>query len=355
MFDPGSTLRFAELNPEFSPLWLPDVVRLALAVGEPAVARAATEACTAAAEQQRLPLVAACARHCRGLLTADPTQLHTVADAFAEVGYPFFGAQALENAAVVHAERGDASAARTAYGRAVDTYTELGAAWGLMRADARLRPLGIRRGVRGARRRPSTGWEALTPAESKIVQLVAAGQSNPDIAAALFLSRATVQTHVSHILAKLGAHSRIESPARLPPRHDHRDPLDWTTRPLSIDMLRRQTACGDANAAATSGLVAYLDDAPVAWVAVEPRTAYPKLRTSRVPWSGRQEDKDDDDIWAVTCLVVRKGVGLSTPPEQDRTDGQRTRHGPTAERACSAPMAALQLSQPTPSPSRSNS
>ena len=72
-------------------------------------------------------------------------------------------------------------------------------------------------------------------------------------------------------------------------------------------MLRRQTACGDANAAATSGLVAYLDDEPVGWVAVEPRTAYPKLRTSRVPWSGRQEDKEDDDIWAVTCLVVRKG------------------------------------------------
>ena len=270
VFDPGATLRFAELNPEFSPLWLPDVVRLALAVGEPAVARAATEACTAAAEQQRLPLVATCARHCRGLLTADPTELHTVADTFAEDGYPFFGAQALENAAVVHAERGDASAARIAYGRAVDTYTELGAAWGLMRADARLRPLGIRRGVRGARRRPSTGWEALTPAESKIVKLVAAGQSNPDIAAALFLSRATVQTHVSHILAKLGAHSQSTSPARLPPRHDHRDPLDWTTRPLSIDMLRRQTACGDANAAATSGLVAYLDDAPVAWVAVSP-------------------------------------------------------------------------------------
>jgi len=33
----------------------------------------------------------------------------------------------------------------------------------------------------------------------------------------------------------------------------------------------------------------------------------PKLRTSRVPWSGRDEDKGDDGIWAVTCFVVRKG------------------------------------------------
>jgi GNAT superfamily N-acetyltransferase len=72
-------------------------------------------------------------------------------------------------------------------------------------------------------------------------------------------------------------------------------------------MLRAQTACGDPNAAATSGLVAYLDNEPAGWVAVEPRTAYPKLRTSRIPWSGRHEDKDDAGIWAVTCFVVRKG------------------------------------------------
>jgi GNAT superfamily N-acetyltransferase len=72
-------------------------------------------------------------------------------------------------------------------------------------------------------------------------------------------------------------------------------------------MLRAQTACDLPGAAATSGLVAHLADEPVGWVAVEPRTAYPKLRTSRVPWSGRGEDKDDDEVWAVTCFVVRKG------------------------------------------------
>ena len=170
---------------------------------------AATQACTVAAQQQ-LPYMHAFPQHCRGLLAADPALLHAAADAFAEVRYPLFGAQALENAAVLHAERGEASAARAAYSRAVGTYTELGAAWNLMRADARLRPLGIRRGVRGARKRPATGWEALTPAESKIAELVAAGQSNPDIAAALYLSRTTVQTHVSHILAKVGVQSRVE-------------------------------------------------------------------------------------------------------------------------------------------------
>ena len=85
-----------------------------------------------------------------------------------------------------------------------------GRAWDGRRADSRLRPLGIRRGTRGPRRRPATGWQALTPTEVRVAELVAEGRSNPDIAAELLLSRRTVQGHVSHILAKLGAHSRID-------------------------------------------------------------------------------------------------------------------------------------------------
>jgi GNAT superfamily N-acetyltransferase len=80
-----------------------------------------------------------------------------------------------------------------------------------------------------------------------------------------------------------------------------------STLPERTAMLREQTACGDPHAKATSGLVAYVDDEPAGWVAVEPRTAYPKLRTKPVPWRGRNEDKDDDGVWAVTCFVVRKG------------------------------------------------
>jgi GNAT superfamily N-acetyltransferase len=71
--------------------------------------------------------------------------------------------------------------------------------------------------------------------------------------------------------------------------------------------LRAQTACDNPRSADTSGLMAYVEDEPAGWVAVEPRTAYPKLRTSRIPWAGRAEDKNDDGVWAVTCFVVRKG------------------------------------------------
>jgi len=73
-----------------------------------------------------------------------------------------------------------------------------------------VRPYGIRRGARGPRRRPAHGWNALSPTEIAVANLVARGLSNPDIAAELLLSRRTVQSHVSHILYKLNAQSRIE-------------------------------------------------------------------------------------------------------------------------------------------------
>lgn len=79
------------------------------------------------------------------------------------------------------------------------------------------------------------------------------------------------------------------------------------------DALVEQAGCGRPGAP-TSGLVAYLDDEPAAWVAVEPRTAYPRLRTARIPWAGRQEDRDDARVWAITCFVVRRafrGRGLA--------------------------------------------
>lgn len=70
--------------------------------------------------------------------------------------------------------------------------------------------------------------------------------------------------------------------------------------------LRQQTRCGQPRASTTSGLLAYLDAEPAGWVAVEPRVRYPRLLRVRTVWSGRDEDKDDDGVWAVTCFVVRK-------------------------------------------------
>jgi GNAT superfamily N-acetyltransferase len=73
------------------------------------------------------------------------------------------------------------------------------------------------------------------------------------------------------------------------------------------DRLREQTHSDDPRARSTTGLVAYLGQEPVGWVAVEPRTAYARLPRTRTVWSGRQEDKGDHSVWAVTCFVTRKG------------------------------------------------
>ena len=101
--------------------------------------------------------------------------------------------------------------------------------------------------------------------------------------------------------------------------------------------LRAQTACGDPDAAATSGLVADVDDEPAGWVAVEPRTAYPKLRSLRVPWTGRHEDKDDDGVWAVTP-GVRGAEGLPGHAASPiPSPGQRSTSPASAARGRSRP------------------
>ena len=72
--------------------------------------------------------------------------------------------------------------------------------------------------------------------------------------------------------------------------------------------LRDQTDCGHPRSSRTSGLVGYLGDEPVGWCAVEPRPAYEGLvRVFRVPWDGRDEDRDDAGVWAITCLFTRAG------------------------------------------------
>lgn len=74
--------------------------------------------------------------------------------------------------------------------------------------------------------------------------------------------------------------------------------------------LRDQTACGKPEAGTTSGLVAYFEGEPVGWCAVAPRPVHLRmLRNNRVPWDGRDEDKHDSSVWALTCFLTRAGYG----------------------------------------------
>ncbi len=67
---------------------------------------------------------------------------------------------------------------------------------------------------RGARRRPSVGWSSLTPSECQVVELIAEGLKNADIAQRLFVTVPTVKTHLAHIFTKLGVSTRSELAAQ---------------------------------------------------------------------------------------------------------------------------------------------
>ena len=66
------------------------------------------------------------------------------------------------------------------------------------------------RRARGERGRPSHGWASLTPTEQRVVDLVAEGLTNPQIAERLLMARGTVKTHLEHVFAKTGYRNRAE-------------------------------------------------------------------------------------------------------------------------------------------------
>lgn len=84
--------------------------------------------------------------------------------------------------------------------------------------DALLAPSVTRRVIEEFVRRPPSSVktvppeiEELTPRELDVLQLVAKGLSNAEIAKELFVSETTVKTHVAHVLTKLGVRDRVQA------------------------------------------------------------------------------------------------------------------------------------------------
>jgi DNA-binding NarL/FixJ family response regulator len=81
-------------------------------------------------------------------------------------------------------------------------------------AGSGLRPPGPGKagpGVEPVSQPPATNVDDLTPRELEVLALIAQGRSNAEIAAALYVSAATVKTHVNHVFAKIGARDRAQA------------------------------------------------------------------------------------------------------------------------------------------------
>jgi DNA-binding CsgD family transcriptional regulator len=189
---------------------LADAVRLATTIGDLCTAQTLADQAAALAADSEIPHRQANALYCQSLPDHDASGLLAAAERYCDAGWPLLRAKALEAAAGEFVRAGEREQARAAFVRAVEIYASLGAASDVARLQARFRAHGIRRGPRAKHRQARSGWDSLTPTETKIAALVEGGLSNPEIAAKLLLSRRTVATHVSHILKKLDVHSRID-------------------------------------------------------------------------------------------------------------------------------------------------
>lgn len=140
----------------------------------------------------------------RGRLAEAVARLEQAVGAFSRTGLAFeTGRTRLELARAI-ADRQPAAAAADARS-ALRLFERIGATAYADRAAALLRSLGER-----VRRDGQRAAGALTQREREVLDLVASGLSNPEIAARLFISRKTASHHVSNLLMKVGARNRAE-------------------------------------------------------------------------------------------------------------------------------------------------
>jgi DNA-binding CsgD family transcriptional regulator len=186
--------------------WIADRVEALLELGRVDDAVRVLELWEADARRLGREWVLADVTRCRGLVAAargaidDAASLLEEAVAYHERVHDAFGrARALLALGVVRRRQRQKRAARDAIEAALAGFEKLGAATWVEKARAELGRIGGR-----------TRTEGLTPAESRVAALVAEGRTNREVAAALFLGERTVETHLSHVYAKLGVRSRAE-------------------------------------------------------------------------------------------------------------------------------------------------
>jgi len=220
--DPSAALnRFAEADGRARALgwgepsmrwWTPDYVELLLGQGRVADAVDLLDVWTADANRTQREWDLADVTRCLGLVAAANGQvqgaLALLGQAIAEhaaVGNPYGEARAQLAVGMLRRRALLKSPAREATVAALEGFEALGANWWAERARAELGRIGGR-----------TRSKGLTAAERRVASLAVEGQTNREIAAALFLGERTVASHLTHIYAKLSIRSRTELARQFP-------------------------------------------------------------------------------------------------------------------------------------------
>jgi DNA-binding CsgD family transcriptional regulator len=193
--------------------WRAEFVEALLELGRADDAVELLDAWEAAAARVDRDWVLAQVTRCRGLVAAARNDVDgavaTLEAAVAQhkaVGDPFGRARALLALGVARRRRRQKSTAREAIDAALAAFEELGARTWTEQARAEQARIGGRTRDRG-----------LSPAERRVARLVAAGRTNREVAAELFLGERTVESHLTRIYAKLGVRSRTELARTLDP------------------------------------------------------------------------------------------------------------------------------------------
>ena len=150
----------------------------------------------------------AIAAHARGLRDGDAAEVGRAVRLFASSPRRLAMASAVEDLGRLLVRDRQTAEGISQLNEALERYARMGAAWDVTRVRGRLRQLGVRRNLAPAR--PAAGWAGLTDSELAVVRLVAAGQTNRQIAAQLSLSPNTISSHLRRVFAKLGISSRVE-------------------------------------------------------------------------------------------------------------------------------------------------
>jgi DNA-binding CsgD family transcriptional regulator len=158
-------------------------------------------------ERPAIPLFSGVAGYARGIVERDAQALLAAAEVLHSLSRPLLYAAAAEDAGAELARADRGGEALDQLSAAFDTYTGHEALADARRVGRQLRRFGVERRI-VSQPRAETGWDSLTHSELKVVNLIAAGVTNRDVAEQLHLSVHTVKSHVHNAFAKLGINSR---------------------------------------------------------------------------------------------------------------------------------------------------